>query len=61
MPLEDIKVYEIEISGHLTIQALNDAKALKAAQDYIEANVKTLMFAVTKHDGFEWIEPPPPP
>lgn len=62
MPLEPIKVYEIEITGHLTIQAPNDTKALKAARDYVAANVTKLGFALTQHDGFAVVpEPTPPP
>ena len=61
MSLEPIQVYEIEITGHLTIEAQNDTKALNAARDYVVSNPNKLNYAITQHDGFEWVEPPPLP
>jgi len=61
MPLDKVRVYEIEVTGHLTIQALNDNKALDAARAYIADNPKWLGLTLTAHDGFEWVEPPPVP
>lgn len=61
MALEDIRIYEIAVTGRFVVSAPNDDKALKAARDYYQEHINKLNFAITQQDGFEWIEPPPPP
>jgi hypothetical protein len=61
VPLVKIKIYDIAISGHLSIQATNGGTALKAAEEYVLGNSKVLNYAMTESPGYQWVELPPPP
>ncbi len=61
MPLVSIKLYDITITGQVTIQATNGGDALRLAKDAGAADTIKLNYAMTERQGYQWVEPPPPP
>jgi hypothetical protein len=61
MPYHPIKVFEIEITGHLTFQDDSAETVLDGAQKYVKQNIEVLNFAITEHDGFNYVPLAPTP
>ncbi len=53
MPMQQITIYTLVITGTFVIKAKNDAEAIEQAHAWVAEDVRRLNYALTKQDGYE--------
>jgi hypothetical protein len=56
MPLTKFKLYDVAVSGNISIKANNDEEAQKLAREYYKEDVGRLDMTLTARDGLENVQ-----